>query len=277
MKTTLLCIVIALAGIPQGLAISAGTVVQIEDHPYQVAIDKYAPLPDGDDDPSHITHKTTSGALLTSKTVITSARSLADKGTVNVNVTLLTVRVGAQRRDTGGASYKVVDYLLHPAYSQLQVDGDVLLLYLDAEVPSRSDAHTVPLADPSKTSMVPGEKLVLTGYGNLTQGEVLADGEVRQLQAAALPFVNQDVCKDIYRFYDLSTVRACAGGLAKATCGDGNNGAPVVNWRGELVGVASPEAKENCGVLGMPTVFTSLLTAEMHQWITSNADGKQKA
>lgn len=275
MKTAVLCIVLALAGIRQGDAITAGSVVKIEDHPYQVAIDYYTkPASAEDDDPSHVTVSTSSGALLTEKTVITSGSSLVDdKKTVDLKQ--LVVRVGAQRRDAGGASYKVVDYLLHPAYQHSwTIDGDVLLLYLGEEVPMRPETRPVPLADPSRT-LVPGERLVLTGYGNLTEGEVLADGEVRQLQAAALPFVNQEICGDIWGFYGTTTVRACAGGLAKDACGQGDQGAPLVNWRGELVGVASPQLEGECGVLGQPTVFTSLLTADMQQWIKSNANGKQ--
>ncbi|KAE8742794.1 hypothetical protein FOCC_FOCC011652 [Frankliniella occidentalis] len=252
MKTAVLCFVLALAGIRQGDAITAGSVVKIEDHPYQVAIDYYTkPASAEDDDPSHVTVSTSSGALITDKTVITSGSSLVDD------------------------NYKVVDYLLHPAYQHSwTIDGDVLLLYLGEQVPTRPETRPVPLADPSRT-LVPGERLVLTGYGNLTEGEVLADGEVRQLQAAALPFVNQEICGDIWGFYGTTTVRACAGGLAKDACGQGDQGAPLVNWRGELVGVASPQLEGECGVLGQPTVFTSLLTADMQQWIKSNANGKQ--
>lgn len=48
-------------------------------------------------------------------------------------------------------------------------------------------------------------------------------------------------------------------------------GAPLVNWRGELVGVALQQSSL-CGVPGQPTAFTNLARPDLNEWVRTNVD-----
>lgn len=130
---------------------------------------------------------------------------------------------------------------------------------------------------------------------------MLDDGEVAQLRVAALPFVNQDLCESWFGFH-YGHSNGCIGSGRASVCGkvrvppapklashrrrafpthskctlvvQADVGSPVVNWRGELVGVAINNVNY-CSVPGRPTVFTNFADAELNDWILANVHEKQ--
>lgn len=208
------------------------------------------------------------GALLSARTVITAASCFLS----DIYPHTLTVRVGSQVREAGGEAFDVADYELHPDYNVYWGNNDALLLYLKDEVPFRAAVRPVALpAEPAPAPGLPvGSKLVLTGYGDLYQDEVLADGEQRQLQAATLTVFNQDLCNELYYFTPADgNNRACAGGLTSDMCGSRDIGSPLVDWQGRLAGLALQQRK-TCGVPGLPTTFTNLADPALSAWVTDN-------
>ncbi|XP_034253057.1 trypsin 3A1-like isoform X2 [Thrips palmi] len=233
-----------------GGAVIGGQQTTIELHPHLVAIDFQGDMVCG-------------GALLSPKTVITAASCFF---ATDFYSRMLTVRVGSQVRDGGGEAFEVADYEQHPDYNVYWGNHDALLLYLKDEVPFRAEVQPVALAAPSDGIAV-GEKLVLAGYGDLYQDEVLPEGEQRQVQAATLAFFNQDLCDELYYFTPpVVNNRACAGGLTSDMCGTRDVGSPIVNWRGRLVGLAIQQRK-TCGVPGLPTSFSNLAHPNLNQWV----------
>ena len=87
------------------------------------------------------------------------------------NATFLRVRVGAQFREGGGEAFAVSSVLPYPDWSEYDVNFDVMLLYLVDDVPLRAEAQHVALTPASAPSA--GEKLIMTGYGDLKVSEAL--------------------------------------------------------------------------------------------------------
>lgn len=276
-------LVLVLAVCRTSLAITGSSPTTIEKHPYTVVIDRVIPVYDDTDIIDYDISMMCAGALLSEKTVIVTASCFKDVDDI-MNMTNVRVRVGAQLREGGGEAFGVSTFLVHPLWVSLfPYNNDVMLLYLVDAVPFRAEVQPVALAPPNAPSA--GEKLLMTGYGDLTLDEVLVDGETRQIQVVTLPFVNQDVCKaSFYLFYPSTTV-SCAGGVHAGTCGWRDVGSPLVNWRGELVGLATllphlnpddPDDPDNqkymCGVPGKPTTFTNLALPTINKWVRANVD-----
>lgn len=269
---SVVCLALLLGGCGLSGAISGGSPTTIQKHPYQVAIDIVLPLVD--DDGSVVGENITmvcSGALITNRTVVTAAVCTGNfKGLLNV--TTVQVRVGSQHRESGGEAFKVADYVVHSHYREWLHEHNVLLLYLEEAVPARPEVRPIPLA---KVSGAPkaGEKLLVTGYGDLTRDAAWEDGGAPQLRVAAMPFLNYDMCKWWYGF-SFGNTNGCIGTGRASVCGQADVGSPVVNWRGELVGVAVNDVNY-CSVPGRPAVFTNLALAELNEWVIANRDEKQ--
>ncbi|XP_034253706.1 uncharacterized protein LOC117652723 [Thrips palmi] len=261
-------LVLFLAGCQTSYAIIGSSQTTIQKHPYTVAIDRVIPEFDDEDIIDYDISMMCAGALLSNKTVLVAASCFNDADDIK-DLTYMRVRVGAQLREGGGEAFGVSSFLVHPLWQYpAEADNDVMLLYLSDEVPFRAEVQPVALTPPNAPAA--GEKLIMTGYGDLASNEVLADGETRQIQVVTLPFVNQDLCEDAYYFYEGTTV-SCAGGLQAGMCGWRDIGAPLVNWRGELVGVAL-QRDRLCGVPGRATTFTDLALPAINEWVRANVD-----
>ncbi|XP_026275538.1 trypsin-2-like isoform X2 [Frankliniella occidentalis] len=223
---------------PEADAITGGSPVPIESFPYQVAIDQFR-------------NQSCGGALIGKKTVITTASCFHRR---EIDVSDVTVRLGSATR-TGGLSLGVDDFLQHP-------DVDAVLLYLDQRVTPRKEIKFVPVPT-VPTAIRQGELVTISGYGDVSD----------ELRAAALLAMDVEVCKDVY-FFSVNT-RACAGGWTAGMCGLRDVGSPLVNWLGELVGLAVQS--HGCGQPGFPTVFADLTGADVLTWIEDNMDMKTDA
>lgn len=230
--------------IPDG-KIVGGAATTIEQHPYQVSIQKNG---------GHFC----GGSLYKSDVVVTAAHCL--QGSVNVEA--LSVRVGSTNRKEGGQVVKVKAYRNHPDYNKKTHANDVAIIRLVKNVTQNSAVRTIALA---KSTPKTGTSAVVSGWGVKRSGAMIAPADLLEVEVKIVDYKECGSSKYQYgKSIDSSMV--CAMEDSKDAC-QGDSGGPLVS-ENKLVGVVS--WGYGCAQAGYPGVYADV--PRFHSWLEDTAN-----
>ncbi|ONF74342.1 trypsin-like serine protease [Amycolatopsis keratiniphila] len=198
-----------------------GVPASVKDYPFAIAA-----LREGGSRPKG---QSCSGSVVAPRKVMVAAhcKELAGEKTVLYGLDDL--------MSTGGTQLKVVDYKLHPKFTQPWYGYDVAIITTDADIPVPAGGYAKVATSADTGLETPGKDGFSLGYGKKTQNDSPPDVTLQKL---TLPIVDPNQCTGVENGVDPKTM-ICAGySDGRKTVLPGDSGGPfIVN--GVVVGITS--------------------------------------
>ncbi|KAG5885758.1 hypothetical protein JTB14_031195 [Gonioctena quinquepunctata] len=229
--------------IPMDGRIVGGLNTDIALHPWQVSV-------------QHRNSHFCGGFLISNTWVVTAAHCITLGFSTNLNI-----RAGSTRWNNGGQTVAVSTVIVHPNYSDNNINNDIALLRLAAPV-NVANARAAALPAAGQT-ITPGASVSITGWGAL--GENLGAPVI--LQQVVVPAISRADCRRLYSVSEITPQMFCAGVVGvggKDACQGDSGGPAVVN--GQVVGIVS--WGRGCARPQWPGVYTKV--SAVRSWIAQN-------
>lgn len=235
------------AAIPLGLEplptpdgrIVGGIAVSIEDHPWQVSVQKSGGHACG-------------GSIISNDFVVTAAHCLQSP----VTASILKIRAGSNKRTYGGVLIQVAAFKAHEGYNADTKTHDIGVLRLQTKLTFGSTIKAITMATVTPAH---GSAASISGWGKTSFG----GSSSSELLYIDTRIVGRSQCASSTYGYG-STIREtmiCASAANKDAC-QGDSGGPLVSG-GQLVGVVS--WGRECALANYPGVFANV--AELRNWV----------
>ncbi|XP_021709641.1 trypsin-2 [Aedes aegypti] len=228
------------------IKIVGGHPIGIEQAPYQVSVQVKSKSSQ-----RHIC----GGTILSADKVLTAAHCIEEG-------TKYAVRAGSNNHGRGGQLVNVLDYRVHPEFSDYYLTNDVAMLRLERHLFFSRSVALIGMAYSEYFYTAPKEVFV-SGWGSILYDSSLSD----RLQGVSIPLVSHEQCSQLYaEFNNVTESMFCAGQVEKGgkdSC-QGDSGGPVV-MNGYLVGVVS--WGYGCAEPKYPGVYSKVYS--FREWIQS--------
>ncbi|XP_074655435.1 kallikrein-12-like isoform X2 [Tubulanus polymorphus] len=157
---------------------------------------------------------------------------------------------------------KPIEIVVNGYSSKARDDIAIVRMKLPVKLDARTSVINLPSSEDDRPTL--GASCIVSGWGAIDSNGSKFPNTLNHVE---IRIRNNKACSRIYRKTKLTKQHVCAGGLTiKNTC-HGDSGGPLACFRGGryvLDGIVSFGPK-TCGVLGVPTVYTS--TAYYLPWI----------
>jgi len=151
---------------------------------------------------------------------------------------------------TGGIAITVIRIIKHDSWNTNTIDYDYCILQLSVSIQPGINAQVVVLAEKQHED---GEGCSVIGWGNTRGGQ---NSLATTLQVGRKECLDRQKCNDIWGSTNAVTPRMCCTfHSAKSAC-NGDSGGPMVNSKGEQVGVVS-WGGSGCPV-AVPSVYANV-------------------
>ncbi|XP_015173397.1 PREDICTED: trypsin-7-like [Polistes dominula] len=195
--------------------------------------------------------------IIAPKWAITSAYCLQWKIPQMINL-----RAGSNQTQSGGAVYKVYNFVVHPKYNRTSSEYDVALLNLTTPFVYGKTVRPIPIIQENK-NVTSGTPAVITGWGYVSNSGPSFSSTLRKM---VLPIIEPSFCRQEYGNKFNQNIMVCTGyeKYKKGLCS--SSGYPLVA-NGTLIGIFS--TGHGCTV--SPNINTKLSAQSIRSWIKAVA------
>jgi len=225
----------------KSIFIIGGHEVDIKDYPYQADVHMFG---------QHFC----GGVIISNKAIVTAAHCVSA-----FHESILSVKVGSSKANSGGTVIEIESRHVHPNFNQLPADYDIAVLILTKALNFSEVIQPIGL---QVLPVLPGALATVSGWGKTETNYT-----VENLRAVDIKIASEKKCFSKYEEagYKMTDRMLCAGlweGGHDACQGD--SGGPLIcKHNNKLCGIVS--FGKGCGLNGYPGVYTKI--SKLRKWI----------